>query len=229
MFSVLADIKCQYHDTNNLHYLFISSPELLKGRNCTVAVFLRHILQSAPQSHFQFQGVDRKQKYVSRGGEGVPLVNYKVSTREEGSLWWRGGTRGMCLIEKRSQSMLSSSIEGSAGRSWGWYLKSYFPSSPSLTRMHDKAFCQQGQEEGSQLLPQSQSGYLGTLTILCREKNQFCPRFHDNRGPSQTQVYVLCVMDFFLSLFFLTLLWCPSVAAFNFSRAEQSNGAQKPE
>lgn len=34
---------------------------------------------------------------------------------------------------------------------------------------------------------------------------------------------------FFLSQFFLTLLWCPSVAASNVSKAEQSNGAQKPE
>lgn len=118
-----------------------------------------------------------------------------------------GGTRGMCLIEKRSQSMLLSSIEGSAGRSWGWYLKSYFPLSPSLTRMHDKAFCQQGQEEGSQLLPQSQSGYLESLTTLCRKRNLFFPRFHYNWGPSQTQVYVLCVMDFFFSFFGHSFSW----------------------
>lgn len=37
--SVLADTTRQYCDTNNLHYLFISSRGLLKGINCTVAVF----------------------------------------------------------------------------------------------------------------------------------------------------------------------------------------------
>lgn len=65
--SVLADTKCQYCNTKNLHYLFISSPGVLKARNCTVAVW-RQILQSAPQSHFQFQGVDRKQNMYQEVG-----------------------------------------------------------------------------------------------------------------------------------------------------------------
>lgn len=60
-----------------------------------------------------------------------------------------GGTRGMCLIEKRSQSMLCS-LELNRGLSrqvMGVVFEKYFPLSPLLTRMHNKAFCQQGQEE----------------------------------------------------------------------------------
>lgn len=111
----------------------------------------RQIRRSAPQCRFQFQGVDRKQNMYHEVG-GLSPVNYKLSTVEGGVKkkerkkecgWLRSGPR--------PRFALLSSIEGLAGRSWGRYLKSYFPQSPSLTRMHDKAFCQQGQEEGSQL------------------------------------------------------------------------------
>lgn len=153
-------------------------------------------------------------------------VNYKLSTGEEGR---RGGPEECVWLRSGASPRfaLLSSIEGSAGRSWGRYLKSYFPLSPSLTRMHDRDFCQQGQEEGSQLLPQSQSGYLGSLTILCRKKYSILSQISWQLEVQVRHTY-MCYGFFFWSPLFLTLLWCPSVAAFNCSRAEQSNKAQNP-
>lgn len=113
----------------------------------------RQVRRSVPQCHFQFQGVDRKQNMYHEVG-GLSPVNYKLSTGEGGVKKKRGKKKECGWLRSRPcpRFALLSSIEGLAGRSWGRYLKSYFPQSPSLTRMHDKAFCQQGQEEGSQLL-----------------------------------------------------------------------------
>lgn len=69
-------------------------------------------------------------------------MNYRLSSGEEEKL-------PECSILRNSPGpyfALLSSIDGLAGRSGGRNLKSYFAHSHSLTRMHDKASCQQGQE-----------------------------------------------------------------------------------
>lgn len=69
-------------------------------------------------------------------------MNYRLSTGEEEKLPERNILRSI-------PSPLLSSLELNRGLSRqvrGRNLKSYFPRSHSLTRMHDKASCQQGQE-----------------------------------------------------------------------------------
>lgn len=117
---------------------FIS--RVLKAAKCNSADRFRctHLGHSATSN---FKGVDRKQNMYYEVVRGLLPVNYRLSTGEEEKLPERDILRsrlGQCFA-------LLSSIDGLAGRSGGRNLKSYFPCSHSLTRMHDKASCQQGQ------------------------------------------------------------------------------------
>lgn len=122
-----------------LSFRFIS--RVLKATKCNSADGFRctHLRHSATSN---FRGVDRKQNMYYEVG-GLSPVNYRLSTGEEEKL-------PECNLLRSGPSpcfALLSSIDGLAGRSGGGRnLKSYFPHSQSLTRMHDKASCQQGQE-----------------------------------------------------------------------------------
>lgn len=140
----LAATKWRYLDTKPpLSFRFIS--RVLKDTEWNSVDGFRciHLSRSATSN---FKGVDWKQNmYYERGG-GLSPVNYGLSTGEEEK------TPRMKHIEKRCWSLLCSlELKRRLSRQVrGRNLKSYFPCSHSLTRMHDKASCQQGQKQGSQ-------------------------------------------------------------------------------
>lgn len=140
----LAVAKWRYLDTKPpLSFRFIS--RVLKATECNSVDGFRctHLSHSATSN---FKGVDRKQNMYYEGDCHQWIIGCQLEKQKEEKE--KKKTPRMQHIEKQSQPLLCSlELNRRLSRQVrGRNLKSYFPCSHSLTRMHDKTSCQQGQE-----------------------------------------------------------------------------------